>query len=163
MSLDSISDALEKANIPPADFNNLTTDWNGKGVQVLHTDQGDWLVRKIPVESQGIQYPLVERITSVNSKRLPHVEQGVEQVLSRHHLKFAPIALGQRDVVVLETSDYTWILMPLLKVEADSLEGKITEVDAVDTEKVRVALENKGIFLSPLPETDPYFVMTRWV
>lgn len=159
MSLDSISDALEKAHIPPADFNDLTTDWNGKGVQVLHTDQGVWLVRKIPFNSQGIYRPLVEKITSVNSKLL----DSVEQVLERHNLKFAPTTLGQRDVVVLELSDYAWIMMPLLKVEADSLEGKITEVDAIDSEAVRVALENKGIFLSSVPETDPYFVMTRWV
>ena len=33
MELDGISGILERASIPPADFTNLTTEWNGKGVQ----------------------------------------------------------------------------------------------------------------------------------
>src|ERR1700744_4594628 len=122
MSLDSISDALEKANIPPTNFNHLTTEWNTKGVQILPTDQGHWLVRKIPIDWHAAHNSLAEKITSVNSRSLPNVEQ----VWDRHHLKFAPNALGQRDIVVLEISNYTWILMPLLQGEADSLDGKIT-------------------------------------
>ena len=159
MALDSISDILERANIPPADFTNLTTEWNGKGVQVLRTEQGSWLARKIPVDSQGIRYNLSERITSVNSKTLPTVEE----VLERHSLKFAPSVLGQRDVVILKTSKYTWILMPIQSSEADSLQGKVTEVDALDYEVIRKALESNGLLFSPAAETDPYFAMTQWV
>jgi hypothetical protein len=159
MALDSISDTLERANIPPADFTNLTTEWNGKGVQVLRTQQGAWLARKIPVDSQNIQYNLSERVTSVNSKALPTVEE----VLDRHNLKFAPSILGQRDVVILETSKYTWILMPIQPSEADSLQGKITEVDALDFEVIRKLLENNGLLFSSSAETDPYFAMTQWV
>lgn len=159
MALDSISDTLERANIPPADFTHLTTEWNGKDVQVLRTQQGAWLTRKIPVESQGIQNNLNQRVTSVNSKALPTVEE----VLERHNLKFAPSILGQRDVVILETSKYTWLLMPLQPSEADSLQGKITEVDALDYEVIRKLLENNGLLFSPIAETDPYFAMTQWV
>jgi hypothetical protein len=159
MALDSISDTLERANIPPADFTNLTTEWNGKGVQVLRTDQGAWLARKIPVDSQGIQYNLRERVTSVNSK----APLTVEEVLDRHNLKFAPSILGQRDVVILETSKYTWILMPIQSAEADSLQGKITEVDALDYEVIRKLLENNGLLFTSTAETDPYFAMTQWV
>lgn len=159
MSLDSISELIERAHIPPADFTNLTTEWNGKGVQVLRTEQGAWLARKIPVDSEGIQYNLSERVTSVNSKALPMVEE----VLERHNLKFAPSVLGQRDVVILETSKYTWILMPIQPTEADSLQGKITEVDALDYFEIRKLLENNGFLSSPVAETDPYFAMTTWV
>ncbi len=159
MALEGISDTLERANIPPADFTNVTTQWNGKGVQILRTEQGAWLARKIPVDSQGINYNLSEKITSVNSKALPTVEQ----VLDRHNLKFAPSILGQRDIVVLETSAYTWILMPIQNSEADSLQGKVTEVDALDYEVMRKLLENNGLFFSHRPETDPYFAMTQWV
>jgi hypothetical protein len=159
MTLEGISDILERASIPPADFTNLTTEWNGKDVQVLRTKHGAWLARKIPVESQNIQYNLSERVTSVNSKALPTVED----VLERHNLKFAPSILGQRDVVILETSKYTWILMPIQSAEADSLQGKITEVDALDYEVVRKLLENNGLLFSPTAETDPYFAMTQWV
>lgn len=159
MALDSISDTLERANIPPADFTQLTTEWNGKDVQVLRTEQGAWLARKIPVESQGIQYNLSERVTSVNSKALPTVEE----VLERHNLKFAPSILGQRDVVILETSKYTWILMPLQPSEADSLQGKITAVDGLDYEVIRKQLETSGLLFSPVAETDPYFAMTQWI
>ena len=159
MALEGISDTLERANIPPADFTNLIPEWNGKGVQVLRTEQGAWLARKIPVDSQGIQYNLRERVTSVNSKALPTVEE----VLDRHNLKFAPSVLGQRDVVILETSKYTWILMPIQPAEAESLQGKVTDVDALDHEVIRKLLENNGLLFSPTPETDPYFAMTRWV
>ena len=159
MSLEGISETLEKANIPPADFTNLTTQWNGKGVQVLRTEQGTWLARKIAIDPQGINFNLNQRVTSVNSKTLPTVEE----VLERHHLKFAPRILGQRDVVVLETSKYTWILMPIQESEADSLIGKVTEVDALDYEVIRKLLENNGLLFSPSVETDPYFTMTRWV
>ena len=99
MSLEGISEILDRATTPPQDFTNLTTEWNGKGVQVLRTEQGAWLARKIPIETQGINN-LSEKITSVNSERLPTVEQ----VLERNNLKFAPRILGQRQVVVLETS-----------------------------------------------------------
>jgi hypothetical protein len=159
MALDSISDTLERANIPPADFTNLTTEWNGKGVQVLHTQQGAWLARKIPVDSQGLRYNLSERVTSVNSKTLPTAEE----VLERHNLKFAPSILGQRDIVILETSKYTWILMPIQSSEANSLQGKITEVSSLDYEVIRKLLENNGLLFSPNAETDPYFAMTQWV
>jgi hypothetical protein len=159
MELDNISGTLERANIPPADFTNLTTEWNGKGVQVLRTDQGAWLARKIPVDSQGISSNLSQRVTSVNSKALPTVEE----VLERHNLKFAPRILGQREVVILETSKYTWILMPIQESEADSLIGKVTEVDALDYEVMRKLLENNGLLFSPTAETDPYFAMTQWV
>jgi len=159
MSLEGISETLEKANIPPADFTNLTTQWNGKGVQVLRTEQGSWLARKIPVDSQGIHSNLSQRVTSVNSRALPTVEE----VLDRHNLKFAPRILGQRNVVVLETSKYTWILMPIQESEADSLIGKVTEVDALDYEVMRKLLENNGLLFSPGAETDPYFAMTQWV
>ncbi|HEY5235861.1 MAG TPA: hypothetical protein VIJ14_06770 [Rhabdochlamydiaceae bacterium] len=159
MELDNISGTLERANIPPADFTNLTTEWNGKGVQVLRTEQGAWLARKIPVDSQGINSNLSQRVTSVNSKALPTVEE----VLERHNLKFAPRILGQRDVVILETSKYTWILMPIQPSEADSLQGKVTEVDALDYEVMRKLLENNGLLFSPTAETDPYFAMTQWV
>ena len=87
----------------------------------------------------------------------------VEEVLERHNLKFAPHILGQRDVVVLETSKYTWILMPIQESEADSLIGKVTEVDALDYEVMRKLLENSGLLFSPVAETDPYFAMTQWV
>ena len=159
MALEGISDILERANIPPADFTHLTTEWNGKGVQVLRTEQGAWLVRKIPVDSEGIPSNLSERVTSVNSRALPTVEQ----VLDRHNLKFAPRILGQRDVVILESTKYTWILMPLQPSEADSLQGKVTEVDALDYQVVRNLLENNGLLFSPTAETDPYFAMTKWV
>lgn len=159
MELDNISDTLERANIPPADFTNLTTEWNGKGVQVLRTDQGTWLARKIAIDPQGINHNLSQRVTSVNSKALP----SVEEVLERHNLKFAPSILGQRDVVMLETSKYTWILMPIQESEADSLIGKVTEVDALDYEVMRKLLENNGLLFSPVAETDPYFAMTQWV
>jgi hypothetical protein len=159
MELEGISETLERASIPPADFTNLTTEWNGKGVQVLRTEQGAWLARKIPVDSQGIHSNLGERVTSVNSKALPTVEQ----VLDRHNLKFAPRILGQRDVVILESTKYTWILMPLQPSEADSLQGKVTEVDALDYEVIRKLLENNGLLFSPTVETDPYFAMTQWV
>jgi hypothetical protein len=76
-------------------------------------------------------------------------------------LKFAPSILGQRDVVVLETSKYTWILMPLQPSEADSLQEKITEVDALDYEVIKKLLENNGLLFSPT--ADPYFAMTQWV
>jgi hypothetical protein len=159
MALDSISDTLERANIPPADFTHLTTEWNGKDVQVLRTQQGAWLTRKIPVDSQGIQYNLSQRVTSVNSKALPTLEE----VLERHNLKFAPSILGQRDVVILETSKYTCILMPLQPSEADRLQGKITAVDGLDYEVIRKHLENNGLLFSSIAETDPYFAMTQWV
>ncbi len=159
MALDSISDSLERANIPPADFTNLTTEWNGKGVQLLRTEQSAWLARKIPVDSQNIQYNLSERVTSVNSK----APTMVEEVLERHNLKFAPSILGQRAVVILETSKYTWILIPIQPAEADSLQGKITDVDALDYEVIRKLLENNGLLFSPTAVTDPYFAMTQWV
>jgi hypothetical protein len=87
----------------------------------------------------------------------------VEEVLERHNLKFAPSIFGQRDVVILETSKYTWILMPIQISEADSLQGKITDVDALDYEVIRKLLENNGLLFSSTAETDPYFAMTRWV
>src|SRR5579863_220641 len=159
MALDSISDILEKANIPAADFTQLSTEWNGKDVQVLRTQQGAWLARKIPVDSQGIQYNLNERVTSVNSKALPTVKE----VLERHNLKFAPSILGQRDVKILETTKYTWLLMPIQPSEAESLQGKITDVDALDYDVIRNHLENSGLLFSSTAETDPYFAMTQWV
>jgi hypothetical protein len=159
MALEGISDILERADIPPADFTNVTTQWNGKGVQILRTEQGAWLARKIPVDSQGNNYNLSERVTSVNSKALPNVEQ----VLDRHNVKFAPRILGQRDIVVLDTSEYTWILMPIQDSEAESLQGKVTEVAALDYEVMRKLLENNGLLFSPNAVTDPYFAMTQWV
>ncbi len=152
MALDSISDTLEKANIPPADFTNLTTEWNGKNIQILRTEHGAWLARKIPIDSQGITF----KVTSVNS--LPTVEQ----VLERNNLKFAPSILGQREIVMLETTQYNWILMPLHRSEAESLKGKVTEVGALDYQAIRTLLENNGLFSSPANETDPFFTM-QWV
>jgi len=163
MSLESISEVLANAGIPPADFTNLSTEWNGKDVQVLRTEQGVWLARKIPADSQVIQSNLSQRITSVNSQALPTVEQ----VLDRHNLKFAPRVLGQRDVVILESTKHTWILMPLLPSEADSLQGKVTEVDALEHEVIIKLLENNGLLFWPNgevgAETDAYFAMTQWV
>jgi hypothetical protein len=155
MALDSISDTLEKANIPPADFTNLTTQWNGKDIQILRTEHGAWLARKIPIDSQGIAF----KVTSVNSNALPTVEQ----VLERNNLKFAPSILGQREIVTLETTQYNWILMPLHRSEAESLKGKVTEVAALDYQAIRTFLENNGLFSSPAIETDPFFTMTQWV
>jgi hypothetical protein len=156
MSLKSTSESLERANIPPADFTNITTQWNGKDIQILRTEQGAWLARKIPMESQDIAHNLSEKITSVNSRPLPTVEE----VLEKHNLKFAPRVLGQREVVTLQTAKYKWILMPLQSSEADSLIGKVTDVDANDCAMVRKLLENNGLLFSPTPETDPYFAMT---
>ncbi|HEX4839393.1 MAG TPA: hypothetical protein VFU89_03005 [Rhabdochlamydiaceae bacterium] len=161
MSLKGISEALENtranAGIPPADFTNLSTEWNGKGVQVLRTELGVWLARKIPADSQEIRSNLSQRITSINSKGLPTVEQ----VLDRHNLKFAPRVLGQRNIVVLESTKYTWILMPLNPSEADSLQGKVTEVGALDYEVIRKLLENNSLLFFPSAETDAYFAMTH--
>lgn len=159
MALENVSEILEKAPIPPADFTYVTAEWNGKGVEILHTTQGAWLARKISRDPQGISYNLADKVTSVNSNPLP----SVEQVLERHHLKFAPRVLGQREVVILETSEYTWILMPLQSTEADSLKGKVTEVDAENYEDIKRLLATNGLLFSPSPETDPYFAMTQWV
>ncbi|HEX2579461.1 MAG TPA: hypothetical protein VHK67_03565 [Rhabdochlamydiaceae bacterium] len=156
MSLEGISEARESAGIPPPDFTNLTTEWNGKGVQVLRTDQGVWLARRIPADSKGVELNLSERITSVN----PKAPSTVEQVLDRYNLKFAPRVLSQRAVVVLESTKDIWILLPLQPSEADSLQGKVTEVDALDYEVIRKLLENQGLL--SLPNGDPYFAMTQW-
>lgn len=158
MTLEGISGIRESAGIPPADFTNLITEWNGKGVQLLRTEKDVWLARRIPADApDNSEVNLSERITSVNSKILPTVEQ----VLDRNHLKFAPRVLGQRNVVVLESTTYTWILMPLQPEEAESLQGKITEVDALDYEEIRVVLENRDLLFSP--SADSHFAMTQWV
>jgi len=163
MSLAGLSETLEStgasAEIPLADFTKSFTEWNGKDVQIPRTAQGVWLARKIPTDSQDIQSNLSQRITSVNSKALPTVEQ----VLDRHNLKFAPRVLGQRDVVVLKSTKYTWILVPLLPSEADSLQDKVTKVDALDHKVIRTLLEKNGLLFWPNGEASTYFAMTQWV
>ncbi len=156
MSLESISERLEDTNPTPAWTN--TTEWNGKDVQALSPVKDAWLVLKIPFEPQNPVSSLEEKITSVNSKALPTLEQ----VLERHDLKFASRTLNQRDIEQLPTSDHSWVVIPLRSTEGASLEGKAI-IDTNDHQTIRQILERNGFVLSPSPQTDPYFAMTNWV
>jgi len=157
-SLSEISETIEKANIPPTDLTKVTTEWNGRDIQILCTEKNVWLVRKIPFEASNILNNLTEKVTSVNAVTLP----SVEDVLTQNNLKFTPRVLGQRDIVILETPRYQWILFPLQNTEAQSLKEKVTEIDAVDYAHIRKLLEKNGLLSFLAPEADPYFALTRW-
>ncbi|HUD00731.1 MAG TPA: hypothetical protein VMR37_00225 [Rhabdochlamydiaceae bacterium] len=155
MTLEGISDGLESTNPHPA-FTDKSTEWNGKDVRILPTISGAWLVLKIPVDPQSAPTSLGEKVTSVNSKPLPTVEQ----VLERHNLKFAPSTWGQREVEKLPTTGHGWVIIPL-QTSAPSLEGKVT-IDANDHRNIEKVLERNGFWFSS-PETPDYFTMQSWV
>jgi hypothetical protein len=156
MSVESISDGLESTNLHPA-FPEKSTEWNGKDVRILPTISGAWLVLKIPVDSQSAPPSLGEKVTSVNSKPLPTVEE----VLERHNLKFAPRTWGQREVEKMPTSRHSWVIIPLQTSTAPGLEGKVT-IDANDHRNIEKVLERNGFgFLSPV--APDYFTMQSWV
>jgi hypothetical protein len=151
MSLEGISEGLETTPLHHVSTDNST--WNGKEVRALPTITGAWLVLKIPFDSQA--EPLGEKVTSMNSKPLPTVEE----VLERHNLKFAPTTLGKREVEQLPTSDHGWVVIPLQASTAPSLEGKVT-IDANDHRNIEKVLQRSGFFP---PETPDYFTMQSWV
>ncbi len=136
--VDAISDAVESAN------NSIsfaeTSEWNGKDVQALPQTRA-WLVLQIPIQTPNPLPNLGQRVTAVNSRALPTVEE----VLNRHGLEFAS-PWNNRDIKQLPTSDHGWVVIPLHNSEGlESLQERVY-IDANNYRNVERILERQGFY-----------------
>ena len=152
MAIENISDALEseRISLPPA-----ISEWNGKDVQALPKSRA-WLVLQIPIQTPNPLPNLSQKITGVNSKALPTVEE----VLSRHGLEFNS-PWNDRDVKQLPTSDHAWIVIPLQSSnQLASLQERALQIDTNDYRNVERVLERNGF---PTTQFPPYFLNSTLV
>ena len=114
-----------------------------------------WLVLQIPIQTPNPLPDLGQRVTTINSRALPTVED----VLQRNGLEFGSRFLYEREIEQLPTSDYAFVVIPLnASGTPPSLQERVY-IDTNPSSHIDRILERKGI---GAPIT-PYFPASNLV
>jgi hypothetical protein len=152
MNVDTVAESVTSIIDPISALEN--SKWNGREVQTQPQTRA-WLVLQIPIQTPNPLPDLGHRITTINSRALPTLEN----VLQRNGLEFGSRFLYEREIEQLLTADYAWVVIPLnTSGTAPSLQRRV-DIDTNPSNHLDKILERKGI-RAPI---NPYFPASNLV